>query len=87
MPEPDPKPSFETKLADLERLIRDLEGGRLGLEESIATFEKGKALHKELLKQLGDYERRIEILTRDDRGEERLEDGARLDPAGGAAGA
>jgi len=40
-----------------------------------------------LLKQLGDYERRIEILTRDDRGDERLEDGSRLDPAGGAAGA
>jgi exodeoxyribonuclease VII large subunit len=87
MPESDPKPSFETKLADLERLIRDLEGGRLGLEESIATFEEGKALHRELMKQLGDYERRIEILTRDDAGTDRLEDGSRLDPAGGATGA
>jgi len=86
MTDPDQKPSFETKLSELERLIRDLEGGRLGLEDSIATFEKGKSIHRDLVKQLGDYERRIEVLMRADDGTERLEDGSRLDPAGGAGG-
>ncbi len=86
MTDPDHQPTFETKLAELERLIRDLEGGRLGLEDSIATFEKGKAIHRDLLKQLGAYERRIEVLMRADDGTDRLDDGSRLDPSGTSGG-
>ena len=36
--------SFEDALAELERIITQLEGGQVALEESIALYERGAAL-------------------------------------------
>ena len=36
--------SFEDALTELERIISQLEGGQVALEESIALYERGAAL-------------------------------------------
>lgn len=63
-----PKPSknglrFEKKLSDLEEIVSKLEAGDAPLEESLALFEKGTVLLKELTSILEDAERKVEILS------------------------
>ena len=60
--------SFETQLAALERVVRELERGDLPLEESLKLFEEGVRLSRECQERLGQAERRIEVLLRDDEG-------------------
>jgi exodeoxyribonuclease VII small subunit len=36
--------SFEDAFAELERVVAELEGGRLSLEESVRLFERGRKL-------------------------------------------
>jgi exodeoxyribonuclease VII small subunit len=55
--------SFEEALAELERIVRDLEDGELGLDESLARYEQGIALVRQCQGQLGQAEQRILLLT------------------------
>ena len=57
------QPTFEQALAALERIVHDLEEGRLGLAESLAKYEEGIKLLKNCYTQLEQAERRIELLT------------------------
>jgi exodeoxyribonuclease VII small subunit len=57
-------PGFEKSLADLEKIVSDMESGKLGLEEMIDRFEKGQALIEFCTKKLNEVERRIEILVK-----------------------
>jgi exodeoxyribonuclease VII small subunit len=54
---------FEESLADLERLVHDLEDGQLGLDDALARYEQGVALLKLCHGQLRQAEQRILILT------------------------
>jgi exodeoxyribonuclease VII small subunit len=67
------EPNFETQLAALERIVRELERGELPLEESLRLFEDGVRLARECQERLNKAERRIEILMRDDDGKPVLE--------------
>ena len=67
------EPNFETQLAALERIVRELERGELPLEESLRLFEDGVRLSRECQERLNKAERRIEILMRDDDGKPVLE--------------
>jgi exodeoxyribonuclease VII small subunit len=58
-----PEPSFEESLAELERMVRELEDGRLGLDESLARYEQGVSLIKRCSEQLREAERRILLVT------------------------
>jgi exodeoxyribonuclease VII small subunit len=78
--ETDQKPTFEKRLDELNGLIKQLEKGNLGLEDAIQTFERGRKLHGELVTQLAEFERRIEILTRDLDGQDRVEAAPDFDP-------
>lgn len=62
------KNSFETSLSSLEKIVRKLEEGDLTLEESLKLFEDGVRLSRECQERLGQAERRIEILLRDENG-------------------
>jgi exodeoxyribonuclease VII small subunit len=53
---------FEEALAELEGVVRRLEQGELPLEDSLADFERGMGLVKQLSKRLEDIERRVEVL-------------------------
>jgi exodeoxyribonuclease VII small subunit len=55
--------SFEQSLAELDRIVRDLEDGQLGLEEALGRYEAGVALLKRCYGQLLQAEQRILLLT------------------------
>jgi exodeoxyribonuclease VII small subunit len=56
--------AFEEALAELEGLVRRLEQGELPLEESLAAFERGMALIRQLGTRLDDVSQRVEVLLR-----------------------
>ncbi|HKE03997.1 MAG TPA: exodeoxyribonuclease VII small subunit [Blastocatellia bacterium] len=60
--------SFEASLASLERIVANLESGDLPLERALELFEEGVALARRCQTQLGDAERKVEMLLRE-RGE------------------
>jgi exodeoxyribonuclease VII small subunit len=59
------KESFEGSLEQLETLVRQLESGEKGLEESLELFEKGVALSRQLAKQLEEAKHKVEVLTKE----------------------
>ena len=63
---PDPKPveTFEASLDELEKVVRELEGGDLPLERSLELFERGMVLSDACRKQLEAAETRVEMLIR-----------------------
>ena len=54
--------TFELALAELEKIVRELEDGQIGLEESLAHYEKGVTLLKRCYSQLQQAEQRIVLL-------------------------
>jgi len=57
---------FETCLDELEKIVKELEGGDLPLEKSLELFEKGMGLSDTCRKQLEQAETRVEMLIRKD---------------------
>ena len=57
--------TFEKSLESLEELVRELEAGDKGLDESLALFEKGVTLSKELSKRLEDAKTKVEALSKE----------------------
>jgi exodeoxyribonuclease VII small subunit len=57
--------SFEASLAELERIVKELERGDLPLEKSLELFEQGVRLSRECQERLNQAERRIEVLLQD----------------------
>ena len=60
---PDESLTFEAALAELDRIVHDLEEGSIGLEESLARYERGVALLKLCYGRMRDAEQRILLLT------------------------
>lgn len=56
-------PSFEQSLTELQEIVRVLEEGTLGLEDSMRRFETGVTLLRNCYRILEEAERKIEILT------------------------
>jgi exodeoxyribonuclease VII small subunit len=63
-PTPNPPPTFEAGLQELESIVKEMETGELPLERAIALFEQGMKLSEACRKQLEEAETRVEILTR-----------------------
>jgi exodeoxyribonuclease VII small subunit len=55
--------TFENSLSALEELVRELEAGDRALEESLALFEKGVALSKDLNRRLEEAKTKVEALS------------------------
>ncbi len=62
------KASFEGALKELEKIAQRLEEGNLGLDDSIAEFERGTRLARFCHEKLEEAERKIEILQKGDKG-------------------
>ncbi len=73
---------FESAIAELETLVKQLEDGDLPLDTSLKLFERGVELSRFCHDQLGAAQRRIELLT--ERGD--LKDGSGLLSTDDAAG-
>jgi len=56
--------SFEEALAKLESIVQQLEGGRLGLGESLTRYEEGVKHLKKCYHLLEGAERKIELLLK-----------------------
>ena len=56
--------SFEDALAELERIVRALEGGQQ-LEDAIGAYERGAALRKHCEAKLAQAEERVAAIVRD----------------------
>lgn len=65
---------FESAIAELEQIVKRLEEGDLALDAALTLFERGVELSRFCHTQLGEAQRRIEVLT--ERGE--LKDGSAL---------
>jgi exodeoxyribonuclease VII small subunit len=61
--EPQNDLTFEQALAELDRIVRELEDGKVGLEESLARYEQGVALLKKCYAQLRRAELRVQELV------------------------
>lgn len=55
--------TFEESLLELERMVRELEDGRLGLEDALSRYEQGVGLIKSCYQQLRQAEQRILLLA------------------------
>jgi exodeoxyribonuclease VII small subunit len=61
--------SFETALKSLEKIVTQLESGKLSLEASLSTFEEGMKLAQACQKMITKAEQKIELLTKEQNGD------------------
>ena len=78
--------TFESSLAELEKIVEQLENGDLPLEESLKLFETGVKLSRECRERLSDAERRIEVLMKDGNGNLNLSELSPEQSGGGGGG-
>lgn len=55
--------SFEDALAELDQIVRGLEGGTLKLDAAIQAFERGVRLRRHCEAKLAEVEARVEALV------------------------
>ena len=55
--------SFEDALAELEQIVRGLEGGQQKLEDAIAAYERGAALRQHCEAKLAEAEARVAAIV------------------------
>lgn len=62
MPKPAKEENFETKLLELEQLVKQLEDSQLPLAESMAAFERGVELSRHCQNMLEQAQLRVQTL-------------------------
>lgn len=63
-PQEPPEEPYDQIVERLEKLVVELEEGKLPLEKSLETFAEGVKLAREAGRKLDDAERRVELLLR-----------------------
>ena len=66
---PVPDMTFEKAMADLEKVVTQLERGDVALEDSIALYERGAQLKKHCETKLKQAEEKVAAITLDGNGE------------------
>lgn len=59
------KPAFEAAVTEMERIVGQMEGGQLSLEDSLAAYQRGITLLKSCQSQLSDAENQLRQLDGD----------------------
>ena len=59
-----PPKNFEDALQELEQILADIEGGQVGLEESLVKYERGTFLIQHCRGVLSTAEKQIELLSK-----------------------
>ncbi|MGN1063288.1 MAG: exodeoxyribonuclease VII small subunit [Alphaproteobacteria bacterium] len=57
--------SFEQAMDELELVVRQLEAGKIKLDDAVAAYEKGRALQKQCEEKLASAKAKIDILLLD----------------------
>jgi len=55
--------SFEDALAELEQIVRRLEGGQVKLDEAILSYERGSQLKRHCEGKLNEAQQRVERIV------------------------
>ena len=55
--------SFEEALAELEQIVRRLEGGQVKLDEAILSYERGAQLKRHCERKLNEAQQRVERIV------------------------
>ena len=55
-------PTFESALAELEKIVAGMEGGQMTLEDSLAAYKRGAELLKFCQDALQDAQQQVKIL-------------------------
>jgi exodeoxyribonuclease VII small subunit len=55
--------SFEDALAELEEIVRSLEGGKGSLAQAIADYERGSALRQHCERKLAEAEAKVQAIV------------------------
>lgn len=55
--------SFEAALAELDGIVKKLEGGQAKLEEAIADYERGAALRRHCEAKLAEAEQKVQAIV------------------------
>ncbi len=55
--------SFEDALAELERIVKGLEGGQQKLEDAITAYERGALLRRHCEAKLAEAETRVQAIV------------------------
>ncbi len=63
---------FEEALKKLEKIVDDLEGGSLSLDDSMEKYEEGVRLARMCAKRLEVAKKKVEILLKDEDGSVKL---------------
>jgi exodeoxyribonuclease VII small subunit len=63
MQDPVAQMSFEDALAELEQIVRALEGGQQKLEDAITAYERGAALRRHCEAKLAEAEARVQAIV------------------------
>jgi exodeoxyribonuclease VII small subunit len=69
----DPQLSFEIAVERLEQIVELMESDKMPLEDLLVRYEEGTKLVKFCQQQLETAEKRIEIITRNAKGEAKLD--------------
>ena len=65
--------TLESSLAEISRLVEQMEHNELSLEQSLAAFERGVTLIKHCQKILTEAEQKVEILMKQNNGNDQLQ--------------
>jgi exodeoxyribonuclease VII small subunit len=55
--------SFEDALAELEQIVRRLEGGQVNLDEAILSYERGAQLKQHCERKLNEAQQRVDRIV------------------------
>ncbi len=58
------KKTFEENMAQLEKIVEELEAGNLTLEKALKRFEEGMGLSKTCFEKLDETEKKISLLIK-----------------------
>ncbi len=61
--------SFEEAMTELEQIVRELEGGRIKLDDAVTAYERGVELKKHCEEKLKEAQTKIEKLEINPQGE------------------
>ncbi len=61
----DPPPSFEAALSELEKIVADMESGKLSLEQTLAAHKRGLELAQYCQSLLAQAQQQVKVLEED----------------------
>ena len=72
--------SFETAMERLEKIVEEMESGKMLLEDLLVRYEEGMKLVKVCQERLAHAEQKIQIITRDHAGKTSVKDFEATEP-------